>query len=169
MKTHRQQLREIIFETDTPPGKWFDILLIASIILSIMLVMLDSVESIRSVYGQWLVIGEWFFTLLFTVEYLLRLYCVQRPLLYARSFFGLVDLLAILPSYLGMILPGGQYFIIIRGLRLLRIFRVFKLVQFLSEARLLLGALKASFPQNRRILVYGLDPGHYIRGPDVRR
>jgi voltage-gated potassium channel len=113
--------------------------------------MLDSVAAIQAVYGRWLYIGEWVFTLLFTVEFLLRLFCVQRPLLYARSFFGIVDLLAILPTYLSVILPGGQYFIIIRVLRLLRIFRVFKLVQFLSEARLLLEALRASF---RKIAVF---------------
>ena len=151
MKTFRHHLHEIIFEADTPSGKWFDVLLIFSIIVSVVLAMLDSVGSIQVVYGQWLYIGEWIFTLLFTVEYLLRLFCVQRPLLYARSFFGIVDLLAILPTYLSVILPGGQYFIIIRVLRLLRIFRVFKLVQFLSEARLLLDALRASF---RKIAVF---------------
>jgi voltage-gated potassium channel len=151
VKRLRQRLHEIIFEADTAAGKWFDILLIASIIASVILAMLDSVEAIRTIYGHWLNGGEWFFTLLFTVEYLLRLFCVQRPMLYARSFFGLVDLLAILPTYLSIILPGGQYFIIIRVLRLLRIFRVFKLVQFLSEARLLLGALRASI---RKIAVF---------------
>jgi voltage-gated potassium channel len=151
MKRLRHRLHEIIFEADTVAGKWFDILLIASIVASVVLVMLDSVEAIRSVYGRWFNIGEWFFTLLFTVEYVLRLFCVQRPMMYARSFFGLVDLLAILPTYLNVILPGGQYFIVIRVLRLLRIFRVFKLVQFLSEARLLLGALRASI---RKIAVF---------------
>jgi len=151
MKTLRQQLHEIIFEADTAFGKGFDVVLIVSIVLSVVLVMLDSVEAIQAVYGQWLLFGEWFFTLLFTLEYLLRLFCVQRPLLYARSFFGVVDLLAILPTYLSVILPGGQYFIIIRVLRLLRIFRVFKLVQFLSEARLLLAALRASL---RKITVF---------------
>jgi len=147
----RHRLHEIIFEADTPAGKAFDVVLIASILLSVALVMLDSVEAVQRVYGTWLYAGEWFFTLLFTVEYLLRLTCVQRPLLYARSFFGLVDLLAVLPTYLSVVLPGGQYFIIIRVLRLLRVFRVFKLVQFLSEARLLLDALKASL---RKIAVF---------------
>ena len=151
MKTFRHQLHEIIFEADTAIGKGFDVVLIFSIVVSVVLAMLDSVAAIQAVYGQWLYVGEWIFTLLFTVEYLLRLFCVQRPLLYARSFFGVVDLLAILPTYLSVILPGGQYFIIIRVLRLLRIFRVFKLVQFLSEARLLLAALHASF---RKIAVF---------------
>jgi voltage-gated potassium channel len=147
----RHHLHEIIFEADTASGKWFDVILIASIIVSVMLVMLDSVDPVRAVYGRWLYVGEWVFTILFTVEYLLRLYCVQRPLLYARSFFGVVDLLAILPTYLSIFLPGGQYFIVIRALRLLRIFRVFKLVQFLGEARLLLNALRASL---RKIIVF---------------
>jgi voltage-gated potassium channel len=151
MGMRRQQMHEIIFEADTPAGKAFDVVLIASIVLSVMLVMLDSVEAIRGTYGPWLYAGEWFFTVLFTLEYLLRLYCVERPLLYARSFFGLVDLLAVLPTYLSVVLPGGQYFIVIRVLRLLRVFRVFKLVQFLSEARLLLNALKASA---RKIAVF---------------
>ncbi len=151
MNTFRHQLHEIIFEADTAMGKWFDVVLIFSIVVSVVLAMLDSVATIQAVYGQWLYIGEWVFTLLFTVEYLLRLFCVQRPLLYARSFFGVVDLLAILPTYLSVMLPGGQYFIIIRVLRLLRIFRVFKLVQFLSEARLLIGALRAS---SRKIAVF---------------
>ena len=97
MNTFRHQLHEIIFEADTAMGKWFDVVLIFSIVVSVVLAMLDSVATIQAVYGQWLYIGEWVFTLLFTVEYLLRLFCVQRPLLYARSFFGVVDLLAILP------------------------------------------------------------------------
>lgn len=151
MNRLRHHLHEIIFEADTASGKWFDVILIASIIVSVMLVMLDSVDPVRAVYGRWLYVGEWVFTILFTVEYLLRLYCVQRPLLYARSFFGVVDLLAILPTYLSIFLPGGQYFIVIRALRLLRIFRVFKLVQFLGEARLLLNALRASL---RKIIVF---------------
>jgi voltage-gated potassium channel len=151
MKVLRQRLHEIIFEADTAAGKWFDALLIASIIASVILVMMDSVEAMRTLYGPWLNVGEWLFTLLFTAEYLLRLFCVRRPLMYARSFFGVVDLLAVLPTYLGVVLPGGHYFIIIRVLRLLRIFRVFKLVQFLSEARLLLNALRASL---RKIAVF---------------
>ena len=151
VKNLRHKLHEIIFEADTPAGKAFDVILIASIVVSVALVMLDSVQKVHRVYGPWLYAGEWFFTLLFTGEYLLRLSCVRRPLLYARSFFGLVDLLAILPTYLSVLVPGGQYFIIVRVLRLLRIFRVFKLVQFLGEARLLLDALKASL---RKIAVF---------------
>jgi len=113
--------------------------------------MLDSVSSIRTVYGRWLYLGEWFFTLLFTVEYLLRLLSVGRPLAYATSFFGIVDLMAILPTYLSIFFPGSQYLLVIRLLRVLRIFRVLKLVPYLGEARLLTQALKAS---HRKITVF---------------
>ena len=147
----RARLHEIIFEADTPAGKLFDVLLIISIVLSVLIVMLDSVGSINTSYGQLLYFGEWFFTVLFTVEYALRLYSVGRPLSYATSFFGIVDLLAILPTYLSIFFPGTQYLIVIRILRVLRIFRVLKLVQYLGEARLLLQALRAS---RRKIAVF---------------
>lgn len=147
----RARLHEIIFEADTPAGKLFDVLLIVSIVLSVLIVMLDSVSSINASYGELLYIGEWVFTLLFTVEYLLRLYSIGRPLSYATSFFGVIDLLAILPSYLSILFPGTQYLIVIRILRVLRIFRVLKLVQYLGEARLLLQALRAS---KRKIAVF---------------
>jgi voltage-gated potassium channel len=140
----RHRLHEIIFEADTPFGKAFDIALIVSILLSVMAVMFDSIASYRQAFGPQLFAAEWFFTLLFTVEYLLRLLCVGRPLRYAVSFFGVVDLLAILPTYLSLLLPGSQYLLVIRVLRILRIFRVFKLVQYLSEARLLMQAMRAS-------------------------
>jgi voltage-gated potassium channel len=147
----RQELHEIIFEADTPAGKLFDILLIVSIVISVVLVMLDSVSGIRAVYGRQLYIGEWVFTILFTVEYLLRLLCVGRPLAYATSFFGMVDLLAILPTYLSIFIAGSQYLLVIRLLRVLRIFRVLKLVPYLGEARMLVQALRAS---RRKIIVF---------------
>jgi voltage-gated potassium channel len=147
----RHALHEIIFEADTPAGKLFDILLIVSIVVSVVLVMLDSVSGIRTVYGRQLYVGEWAFTILFTVEYLLRLLCVKRPLAYATSFFGMVDLLAILPTYLSIFIPGSQYLLVIRLLRVLRIFRVLKLVPYLGEARLLVQALQAS---RRKIIVF---------------
>ena len=125
----RMKLHEIIFEADTPAGKWFDVWLIVAILTSVFLVMLDSVSSIQEVYGQVLLAGEWFFTILFTVEYLLRLLSVGRPGAYATSFFGMVDLLAILPTYLSYFFPGAQYLLVIRILRVLRIFRILKLVQ----------------------------------------
>jgi len=147
----RTRLHEIIFEADTPGGKLFDVLLILSIVISVVLVMLDSVGSIQQAYGRLLYWGEWFFTVLFTVEYILRLYSIGRPLAYAASFFGLVDLLAILPSYLSIIFPGTHYLLVIRILRVLRIFRVLKLAQYLGEIHTLNRALLAS---RRKITVF---------------
>jgi len=147
----RFKIHEVIFEADTPAGKWFDVLLIVSILVSVVMVMLDSVNTIQKTYGQILLAGEWLFTILFTIEYLLRLLSVGRPLAYATSFFGVVDLLAILPTYLSIFIPGAQYFLIIRLLRVLRIFRILKLVQYLGEASLLMQALRAS---RRKIIVF---------------
>lgn len=147
----RNTLHTIIFEAETPAGKTFDILLILSIIASVVVVMLDSVARWQLQFGQLLLTAEWIFTLLFTVEYLLRLICIGRPWRYATSFFGLVDLLSILPTYLSLLLPGSKYLIVIRVLRILRVFRVLKLVQYLNEAELLLRALRAS---GRKIAVF---------------
>jgi voltage-gated potassium channel len=147
----RAKLHEIIFEADTPAGKLFDVLLIVSIILSVVMVMLDSVGSIQTAYGRLLYIGEWFFTILFTIEYCLRLFSVGKPTAYATSFFGVIDLLAVLPTYLSIFFPGTQYFLVIRILRVLRIFRVLKLVQYLGEARMLSQAFRAS---RRKITVF---------------
>jgi voltage-gated potassium channel len=140
----REKLRVIIFEADTPAGKVFDVGLLVAIVLSVLAVLFDSVTTFRSQHGQLLTSAEWIFTLLFTVEYALRLICSPRPLHYARSFFGVVDLLAILPTYLSLLFPGAESMIVIRGLRLLRVFRVFKLGQFLGEASLLRNALASS-------------------------
>ncbi|MBT8369781.1 MAG: ion transporter [Deltaproteobacteria bacterium] len=150
-KPLRAKLHEVIFEADTPAGKLFDVLLIVSIVLSVVMVMLDSVSSIQQTYGRLLLLGEWIFTILFTIEYILRLSSIGRPLAYATSFFGVVDLLAVLPTYLSIFFPGTQYFLVIRILRVLRIFRVLKLVQYLGEARLLMQALRAS---RRKITVF---------------
>jgi voltage-gated potassium channel len=150
-KRWRLRLHEVIFEADTPAGKWFDVLLILAILMSVVMVMLDSVGTIQRSYGPFLLAGEWFFTILFTIEYLLRLLSVGRPMAYATSFFGVVDLLAILPTYLSIIVPGAQYLLVIRILRVLRIFRILKLVQYLGEARLLTQALRAS---QRKITVF---------------
>lgn len=147
----RGRLHEIIFEADTPGGKAFDVLLIACILLSVATIMLDTVAAVEAHYGEELYLAEWTFTLIFTAEYLMRLFSVQRPLAYARSFFGLVDLLSILPTYLSLFLPGTQYLLVIRLLRVLRVFRVLKLVQYLNEAQLLAGALRAS---SRKIFVF---------------
>lgn len=140
----RVKLYEIIFEADTPAGKFFDIALIVCIVLSTLSVMLDSVSEIRASYSAMLNSLEWFFTLLFTVEYVLRLICVPRPGRYAISFYGIVDLLSILPSYLSLLVAGTHYLLVIRILRILRIFRVLKLVTYLGEAHLLTRALMAT-------------------------
>ncbi len=140
----RNRLHEIIFEADTPAGKAFDVLLIGSILVSVGVVMLESIPGIRAVHGSTLQRIEWFFTFLFTLEYVLRLLSVQKPLHYMRSFFGVVDLLAILPSFLSLFLPGSQYLFTVRTLRLLRIFRILKLTEYLVEAQVLTSALRAS-------------------------
>jgi voltage-gated potassium channel len=147
----RSKIHEIIFGADTPTGRWFDIVLILCIVLSVAAVMLDSVQSIRAEIGPWLIYAEWFFTILFTLEYLLRLIAVTRPTTYAMSFFGIVDLLAILPTYISLFYPGGQYLLVIRLLRILRVFRVLKLVQYVGESRLLVQALRAS---RRKITIF---------------
>ncbi|HCR18202.1 MAG TPA: ion transporter, partial [Candidatus Latescibacteria bacterium] len=127
------------------------VLLIVSISLSVLVVMLDSVATIERQHGDLLLIAEWSFTTLFTIEYLMRLICVGRPLGYAYSLFGIVDLLSILPTYLSLFLPGTHYLVVIRILRVLRIFRVLKLVQYISESRLLIQALYSS---RRKITVF---------------
>jgi voltage-gated potassium channel len=142
--TWRNRLHEIIFEADTPAGRAFDVLLLWSIVLSVLAVLLESVPSVQGRYKQLLRIAEWIFTILFTVEYALRLISVGRPLRYATSFFGVIDLLAIVPTYLSVLLPGAQTLLVIRALRLLRVFRVLKLVRFLEESRVLGQALRAS-------------------------
>ncbi|HEX5714797.1 MAG TPA: ion transporter [Thermoanaerobaculia bacterium] len=147
----RSKLHEVIFEADTPAGKAFDIALLVAILASVLVVVLESVPSVRADHGRTIWVAEWGFTILFTVEYLLRLIAVRQPARYARSFFGIVDLLAVLPTYLSMLLPGAQAFLVVRALRLLRVFRILKLGEFIGEARMLMLALKASV---RKILVF---------------
>ena len=142
--TWRVRLHEIIFEADTPAGKLFDILLILAIILSVVAVMFDSVAEVRAEHGRMLYVIEWFFTLLFTAEYLARIISLGQPTRYMRSFYGLVDLISILPTYISLLIPGSQYLMVIRTLRLLRIFRILKLAQYLREAEYLLKAMRAS-------------------------
>jgi voltage-gated potassium channel len=147
----RIRLHEIIFEADTPAGRVFDIALIGSIILSVLVVMLDSITPIRETYGGELLAAEWLFTALFTVEYVLRLLCVNRPIKYATSFFGVIDLLSILPSYLSLLLPGSRYLQVVRVLRILRVFRILKLAAYISEADVLTRSLQAS---RRKITIF---------------
>jgi len=147
----RARIHEIIFEADTPAGKLFDVLLIVSILLSITVVMLDSISPLRDTYGSLFNYLEWFFTILFTIEYILRLGSVGRPMKYATSFYGVVDFVAIIPTYLSLVFPATRYFAVVRALRILRVFRVLKLIQYLQEANTLIAALKAS---RRKITVF---------------
>jgi voltage-gated potassium channel len=140
----RNKLYSIIFRSDTPEGRWFDIVLLWLILLSIAAVFLESVASIREKYLSVLYACEWFFTITFSIEYLLRLYSSPRRLRYVFSFYGVIDLLAILPGYLGLFIPNVQYLLVIRSLRLLRVFRILKLTRYLKESDVLKTALKAS-------------------------
>jgi voltage-gated potassium channel len=147
----RARLHEIIFESDTRAGRYFDLILIWLILLSVATVVLESVREARDQYGELLRALEWLFTVLFTIEYVLRLVSVRRPLRYARSFFGVVDFLAIVPTYLSVLVPGSQYLLVIRILRLLRVFRLLKLSEYVMEADVLRRALRAS---RRKISVF---------------
>lgn len=140
----KQKLYEIIFKADTKPGKIFDISLLSLIIISILAVMLESVSSIDSRYGTALNIIEWVVTFFFSVEYILRIWIVKQPRKYIFSFYGIIDLMAILPSFLEIFFAGAHGMIIIRALRLLRVFRLFKLTRYTSESNQLMRALKAS-------------------------
>lgn len=147
----KEPIYNIIFEADTPAGKYFDLGLILVIVASVLVVMLDSVQSLSTTYHNTFHLMEWGFTILFTTEYLLRIACVRDKKKYALSFFGIIDLIAVLPTYLTMFLVGGQYLLVIRSLRLLRIFRILKLVQYLTEAELLMEAFRES---QRKIVVF---------------
>ena len=138
------KVHEIIFEAETFAGKLFDVLLLIAILLSILAVMLESVPSVETNWGEELRIVELVFTGIFTLEYLLRVYCVGKPFKYILSFYGLVDLLSLLPTYLGFFLSGYHSLSVIRSLRLIRVFRVFKLGRFLGEADTIVTALRSS-------------------------
>ncbi|MAR74445.1 ion transporter [Halomonas sp. YLB-10] len=140
----KTRIFQIIFESDTRLAKGFDIALITAILASVLVVVLESVDSLRMQYGELFRAIEWTFTILFTIELVLRLYCLERPLNYLKSFYGTVDLIAILPSWLALLIPGAQSLIVIRLLRSLRIFRILRLMEFVGEGRLLIDALKRS-------------------------
>ena len=148
----KHSLYTIIFESDTPAGKSFDVALLIAIGLSVTVVMLESVKSIQTAHGNLLRTLEWIFTVLFTVEYIARLLCVRRPWHYVRSFYGIIDLVAILPSYINLF-TSANYVMVIRVLRLLRVFRVLKLAHFLEESDTLITALRAS---RRKVMVFVL-------------
>ncbi len=142
----QQRIHEIIYEADTPKGKFFDIMLLIFIILSVTVVILESVDWIRDDYHDLFIILEWIFTIFFTIEYILRLYSVMKPLKYATSFYGIIDLLAILPSYIGLFILKSQtqYLLAIRAMRLFRIFRIFKLTKFLNQSNIIINSIKES-------------------------
>lgn len=144
LPTLRERLNRIIFESDTRAGRAFDVALILSILASVVVIMLDSVAALAAEHGDVFVAAEWFFTILFTVEYVLRVYASRTRVHYARSFFGIVDLLAILPSYLSLFFPAGRFLLTVRILRVVRIFRVLKLATYVGEAGVLMRALKSS-------------------------
>lgn len=141
---HKELLYTIIFEADTKAGKLFDIALIWAIVLSLVVVILESINNTSEVIHAYFAVAEWFFTIVFTIEYILRIYVVRRKLKYIFSFYGIVDLLAILPSFISIIFPGVHYLMDIRILRLMRVFRVLKLSRFISEGVALRRALYAS-------------------------
>ncbi|MCB2220004.1 MAG: ion transporter [Bacteroidetes bacterium] len=140
----RKKLHDIIFEAETPLGKTFDVTLLVLIVLSVFAVLIDSVPGIHQKYGDLLFMAEWIFTILFSIEYLLRIYTTFRPKKYIFSFYGIIDLLAILPTYLSLVLIGSQYLLVIRMLRLLRVFRVLKLARYVGASHVLAIAMKNS-------------------------
>jgi len=140
----KEKIYEIIFEADTPMGKLFDILLIFIILASVIVVMLETVNSIESKWRTFFKVIEWVFTIFFTIEYVTRLWVARNTKAYATSFFGIIDFLAIIPTYLSFLIVGSQYFLVLRALRLIRVFRIFKLAHFLNEGKVITSALANS-------------------------
>ena len=151
MKKWRHRLHEIIYEADTPEGKLFDILLLVVILLSVLFVALESVSSIDAVYHHYLNTAEWIITLVFSIEYLLRIICITKPTKYIFSFYGIIDLLSTLPMYLSLLFIGTHSLVALKALRLLRVFRILKLTKYISESNQLLFALRKS---RRKISVF---------------
>lgn len=147
----QKRFYDVIFGTETPAGKWFDIILIFLILTSVVVIMLDSIPRLNTRYGELYLRIEWVFTILFTVEYLVRIWCTPNRRGYAFSLYGIIDLIALLPTYLSLILPQTAPLLIIRLLRILRIFRVLRLLSLLREANELAGALRRS---TRKIFVF---------------
>lgn len=150
-QSHKQRLYTIIYDSHTTAGRLFDLILIGAILASVIVVMVDSIEAMNQHYGQLLLTLEWVFTLIFSVEYLVRIYCNPKPFRYIFSFFGVIDFLAILPAYLLAFFAGAKYMMMIRLLRILRVFRILKLSHYVTQANLLLVAISAS---KSKILVF---------------
>lgn len=143
-RNYRKKLYEIIFEAETPAGKAFDLVLIILIVITVLAIILESVPAINSRYGTWLKLIEWVITILFTIEYIVRIWASPKSFRYISSFYGIIDFLAIIPTYLGVIFTGAMGFAVIRGLRLLRIFRILKITRYSNEGWIIIEALKAS-------------------------
>lgn len=143
----RRKLHEVIYEADTPAGKLFDIVLLLVILLSVVLVMLESVKSLNAKYFDWFYTTEWIITIAFTIEYILRIITVKRPKHYIFSFYGIVDLLSTIPTYLTLLVGGQNLFLAVRALRLLRVFRILKITRYIGESNKLVKALKDSRPK----------------------
>ncbi len=169
----RHTLYQIIYQSHTPAGRGFDIVLIILIMTSVLTIIFDSVAEISQQYGGLFVTAEWIFTTLFTIEYILRIFCIHRPFKYIFSFYGIIDLLAIVPSYISLFTPGSHYLQVIRILRVLRVFRVLKLVRFINQSNLLINALLASrlkiaiflFTISTLLVIFG-STMYLIEGPD---
>lgn len=144
LRPWQEKIHEVVFEADTFAGKFFDIVLLVAILLSIVLVMLESVPEYNQNYSWLFIPIEWILTILFTIEYVFRIFSVKKPLAYIFSFYGLIDLLSILPSYISLFTTSSRSFAVIRSIRLLRVFRILKLAHFLKEANHIMEALKSS-------------------------
>lgn len=153
-KVIKNKIHEIIFEADTPAGKHFDIILLVCIVCDVIVVMLESVDKYNNSFHDYFIFFEWVFTIFFTVEYILRLYSTLKPMKYATSFFGVIDLLAILPAYLSLVVAGSQGLVMIRLLRLFRIFRIFKMMSFLRHGKMILLAMRNSIPKITIFLIF---------------
>lgn len=149
--TWRTRLHTVVFEADTSAGRAFDLVLIALIVISVVLVSTETLNGLSPVTYRVMRVAEWVLTVIFTIEYVLRLLAVRRPIVYAASFFGVIDLVAILPTWVSLMVPGAQVLLVVRVLRLMRIFRVLKLTRYLSEAQVIGSALRAS---SRKITVF---------------
>jgi voltage-gated potassium channel len=173
IETLRHTLYQVIYQAHTPAGKGFDIALIISILASVLTIVLESVAEFSQQYGELLLKIDWIFTLLFTIEYFLRIFCIHRPIKYIFSFYGLIDLMSIVPSYISLFIPGSHYLQVIRILRVLRVFRVLKLVQYVNQSNLLLNALLASrqkiaiflFTISTLLVIFG-STMYLIEGPE---
>ncbi len=143
----KNKLHEIIFKTDTKAGRRFDIWLLYFILISILIVVIESVQTIKDNYSLLFYTLEWTVTIIFTLEYILRLYAAKDKKKYFLSYMGIIDLISFLPTYIGLLFPGGQYFLVVRGLRLLRVFRILKMANYIKEIGVLLQSIKNSWPK----------------------